>query len=153
MKDTLNTSAPVIEPRDLNLAFHTGNRPVHALKDVNLTINRGDFVSFIGPSGCGPFHREIVVLDPHKTKTIAAKTKKYVINYNVFKGKFATGLPRPTLMRGHVAIADGGVKTREGHGRFVARPPNGAVNRALTQWKDLTAPGPVVWSGISAGGV
>jgi ABC-type nitrate/sulfonate/bicarbonate transport system ATPase subunit len=26
---------------------------VHALSDVNLTVERGDFVSFIGPSGCG----------------------------------------------------------------------------------------------------
>lgn len=44
---------PVIEARDLNLVFQTADGPVQALKDVNLTINRGDFVSFIGPSGCG----------------------------------------------------------------------------------------------------
>lgn len=53
MKDTLNTGAPVIEAKGLNLTFQTGDGPVHALKDVNLTVNRGDFVSFIGPSGCG----------------------------------------------------------------------------------------------------
>ena len=52
MKDTL-THSPVIEARDLNLVFQTGDGPVQALKDVNLTINRGEFVSFIGPSGCG----------------------------------------------------------------------------------------------------
>ncbi|MBL4917285.1 ABC transporter ATP-binding protein [Szabonella alba] len=43
----------VIEARDVSLTFQTADGPVHALKDVNLTINRGDFVSFIGPSGCG----------------------------------------------------------------------------------------------------
>ena len=53
MKDTLTASAPVIEAKGLNLTFQTGDGPVHALKDVNLTVNRGDFVSFIGPSGCG----------------------------------------------------------------------------------------------------
>lgn len=53
MKDTLQTGAPVIEAKGLNLTFQTGDGPVHALKDVNLTVNRGDFVSFIGPSGCG----------------------------------------------------------------------------------------------------
>ena len=46
-------AGPVIEAKDLNLVFHTNDGPVHALKDVNLTINKGDFVSFIGPSGCG----------------------------------------------------------------------------------------------------
>ena len=44
---------PVIEARSLNLTFATNDGPVHALSDVNLTINKGDFVSFIGPSGCG----------------------------------------------------------------------------------------------------
>jgi len=43
----------VIEARDMNLTFETNDGPVHALKDVNLTIGKGDFVSFIGPSGCG----------------------------------------------------------------------------------------------------
>ncbi len=44
---------PVIEARGLDLVFETGDGPVHALRDVNLSIERGDFVSFIGPSGCG----------------------------------------------------------------------------------------------------
>ncbi len=44
---------PVIEARNLDLVFPTNDGPVQALKDVNLTINKGDFVSFIGPSGCG----------------------------------------------------------------------------------------------------
>ena len=50
---TDQTSPPVIAASGLNLVFQTGDGPVHALKDVNLTIGKGDFVSFIGPSGCG----------------------------------------------------------------------------------------------------
>jgi NitT/TauT family transport system ATP-binding protein len=46
-------SAPVIEARGLGLTFQTADGPVHALKDVNLSVGKGDFVSFIGPSGCG----------------------------------------------------------------------------------------------------
>jgi NitT/TauT family transport system ATP-binding protein len=64
MKDTLS-SDPVIEARDLQLVFQTNDGPVQALKDVNLTINKGDFVSFIGPSGCGKttFLRAIAALE------------------------------------------------------------------------------------------
>ena len=43
----------VIDAKKLSLTFETNDGPVHALKDVDLTINKGDFVSFIGPSGCG----------------------------------------------------------------------------------------------------
>ncbi|MFN4193487.1 MAG: ABC transporter ATP-binding protein [Tabrizicola sp.] len=53
MKDTASQGRSVIEARGLNLVFQTADGPVQALKDVNLTINQGDFVSFIGPSGCG----------------------------------------------------------------------------------------------------
>ncbi|MEM1066678.1 MAG: ABC transporter ATP-binding protein [Pseudomonadota bacterium] len=37
----------------VSLTFEAADGPVHALKDVNLTVAPGDFVSFIGPSGCG----------------------------------------------------------------------------------------------------
>jgi NitT/TauT family transport system ATP-binding protein len=65
MKDTQGMAEPVIVARDLNLVFQTNDGPVHALKDVNLTINKGDFVSFIGPSGCGKttFLRAIAALE------------------------------------------------------------------------------------------
>lgn len=42
-----------IAAKELNLVFETADGPVHALKDVDLSIRKGDFVSFIGPSGCG----------------------------------------------------------------------------------------------------
>jgi NitT/TauT family transport system ATP-binding protein len=65
MKDMQDSPAPVIVARDLNLVFQTNDGPVQALKDVNLTINKGDFVSFIGPSGCGKttFLRAIAALE------------------------------------------------------------------------------------------
>ena len=63
MKDTI--TSPVIEARNLQMVFTTNDGPVQALKDVNLTINKGEFVSFIGPSGCGKttFLRAIAALE------------------------------------------------------------------------------------------
>ena len=43
----------VVDIKNLSLTFQTADGPVYALSDVDLTINEGDFVSFIGPSGCG----------------------------------------------------------------------------------------------------
>ena len=69
MKDTTGAAAPVIEAKGLGLTFQTADGPVHALKDVNLTVEKGDFVSFIGPSGCGKttFLRTIAALE-HPTE-------------------------------------------------------------------------------------
>jgi dihydropyrimidinase len=96
---------------------------------------------------------DLVVWDPARGKTIAAGTQQSAIDYNVFEGKQVKGLPRYTLTRGHVAIDDGAVKTREGHGEFVPREPFQAVSKALSTWKELTAPRKVERSGIPASGV
>ena len=44
---------PVIEIDKLSLTFQTRDSPVYALSEVDLQVDRGDFVSLIGPSGCG----------------------------------------------------------------------------------------------------
>ncbi|WP_026480303.1 ABC transporter ATP-binding protein [Ahrensia sp. 13_GOM-1096m] len=43
----------VISTKNLDLTFQTADSPVHALSDINLDIEKGEFVSLIGPSGCG----------------------------------------------------------------------------------------------------
>ncbi len=96
---------------------------------------------------------DLVVWDPEKEKTIAAASQQSAIDYNVFEGQKVKGLPRYTLTRGHVACHDGEMRGREGHGAFVPREANAPVNRALSQWKELTAPRPVQRSGIPATGV
>lgn len=96
---------------------------------------------------------DLVVWDPKKEKTISAKSQQSAIDYNVFEGQKVVGLPRFTLSRGRVGYEDGKVIGKEGHGQFVAREARPAVNRALSAWKDLTAPRPVQRSGMSPTGV
>ncbi len=44
---------PVIELRDLHRIYDTGATPVHAVRGVNLRIERGEFVAVMGSSGSG----------------------------------------------------------------------------------------------------
>ena len=96
---------------------------------------------------------DLVVWDPQAEKTISAEGQQSAIDYNVFEGRRVKGLPRFVLSRGHVAVTEGVMSSREGHGAFVAREPRGEVNRALSSWKALTAPRPVERAGIPASGV
>ncbi|WP_084545384.1 ABC transporter ATP-binding protein [Derxia gummosa] len=42
-----------IEARGVNKVFATDGREVVALRDIDLTVERGEFVCLLGPSGCG----------------------------------------------------------------------------------------------------
>jgi NitT/TauT family transport system ATP-binding protein len=35
------------------MVYQTTSGPVEALRDISLTVNRGEFISLVGPSGCG----------------------------------------------------------------------------------------------------
>jgi len=86
---------------------------------------------------------DLVVWDPQRSKTVSAETQQSAIDYNVFEGIEVTGLPRFTLTRGHVAVTEDSIHAEEGHGRFVKRDAYPSTNRALSQWKAMTAPQPI----------
>ena len=44
---------PILSVSGLNKRFTVGEQTVEALRDVNLTISKGEFVCLIGASGCG----------------------------------------------------------------------------------------------------
>ncbi|MBZ0215770.1 MAG: dihydropyrimidinase, partial [Fimbriimonadaceae bacterium] len=87
---------------------------------------------------------DIAIWDPEASKTISAKTQMSIIDYNVFEGFEVTGLPRYTISRGDVVWKDGKLDVKKGRGRFIPRAPYPTVNKALSKWKELTAPRAVI---------
>jgi putative ABC transport system ATP-binding protein len=47
------SDSPIISIRDLRKVYRVGDVDVHALRGVNLDVDRGEFLSIIGPSGSG----------------------------------------------------------------------------------------------------
>ena len=54
LEKTNSSEAVVVETQDLHKIYSQGTpQEVHALRGVNLKINRGEMVAIMGPSGCG----------------------------------------------------------------------------------------------------
>lgn len=45
--------SPIVELRDVSKDYPLGNQVVHALRDVDLTVDEGEFTTIAGPSGSG----------------------------------------------------------------------------------------------------
>ena len=52
-KEAANASLPMIDLREVNKYYQTAAGDYHALKDIDLQISAGEFVSIIGKSGSG----------------------------------------------------------------------------------------------------
>ena len=50
---TMTADAAAVRVRGVNKQFQTATGIVHALENIDLTVQSGEFVSLIGPSGCG----------------------------------------------------------------------------------------------------
>ena len=62
----MEDGSQVVEARKVDLVFETADGPVHALSEIDLEINKGDFISLIGPSGCGKTTLMRVIADLEK---------------------------------------------------------------------------------------
>ena len=49
----MSNNEPVIELRDVTKVYEQGAIEVHALRGLDLTINKGEFTAIVGPSGSG----------------------------------------------------------------------------------------------------
>jgi putative ABC transport system ATP-binding protein len=43
----------VIETHEINKTYKMGSEVIQALKSVSISVNKGEYVAFMGPSGSG----------------------------------------------------------------------------------------------------
>ncbi len=53
MNNIIKNNEPLLRLINVNQTYGSGNRQFTAVKDINLTIKKGEFVALLGPSGCG----------------------------------------------------------------------------------------------------
>ena len=46
-------NTPIIEVENVSRIFHLGSETVYAVRDIDLTIPRGRFITLVGRSGSG----------------------------------------------------------------------------------------------------
>ena len=119
--------APGVETR-MMLLYDGGVKP------GNITLNRWVEITSTAPAKMfGMFPKkgtiapgseaDIVVWDPDKQTTLAARTLHMRCDYNPYEGRQVTGAPEVVLSRGRVVVDKGSFKGTPGQGRFIRRAP------------------------------
>jgi dihydropyrimidinase len=74
---------------------------------------------------------DIVIWDPEKTRTISKDTHHQNIDFNIYEGMEVTGLAAHTISQGRLVWTNGDLRSVEGAGRHIERPPFAPVFDAL----------------------
>src|SRR5262245_2945708 len=117
--------APGIETR-MSLVYDGG------VRTGRITLNRFVELTSTSPAKIfGLFPRkgtiapgsdaDLVVFDPNRTFTLAAKTLHMKVDYNPYEGRQVTGATDTVLSRGRLVIEDGKFVGRAGAGSFLKR--------------------------------
>ncbi|CAN5667423.1 hypothetical protein BH09ACT7_BH09ACT7_30860 [soil metagenome] len=53
MTDPPPVRSPLVSVRDLHVTFRRGGRPIHAVRGVDLELQRGEILGLVGESGSG----------------------------------------------------------------------------------------------------
>jgi dihydropyrimidinase len=117
--------APGIETR-MSLVYDGGVRP------GRISLNRFVELTSTSPAKIfGLFPRkgtiapgsdaDIVVFDPNRTITLAAKTLHMKVDYNPYEGRQVTGATDTVLSRGRLVIENGKFVGKAGNGSFLKR--------------------------------
>jgi len=83
---------------------------------------------------------DLVVWDPTASKTLSVKTQRSKVDYNIFEGRQVRGLPVATVSQGKLVYAKGELRTVQGAGRYLKRPPFGANFDAVKRRAETLAP-------------
>jgi peptide/nickel transport system ATP-binding protein len=51
--EQVTTTPPLLEVRGLDVFFHGSNGPIQAVRNLDLTLQRGETLALVGESGCG----------------------------------------------------------------------------------------------------
>ena len=80
-RDRTEASSPdsLLEVRDLHVRFETPTGRVHAVRGVDLSVNRGDTIGILGESGCGKSAtmQAIMRILPEPPARVSAATLRY----------------------------------------------------------------------------
>ena len=76
---------------------------------------------------------DVVVLDPARTRTLSARTQHQRTDFSVWEGREIRGVVVHTLSRGRHVWADGDLRAEPGWGRYLPRPPFGAMYEGVVR--------------------